>query len=338
MSINQTTEIVFNKHNNMLLIGKASTMYGYKEITYGDTVEFVLEKYGDSPLYQAFKKAKDNGVETVFLLSIEDARDIFDVIGEIVQHDFAYIVPLNIMLTDYFHDTYNQNRKTYYIEYMLRCMGRWSESVIIATDKHATLFEDQDAFKEYMNDAAHSFEYYCTSDLRLDNIVFVANHLKDWKNANLAAAIALCTTDPSQYPTANFGEPVFYIDRWDNPYNWSYFIAHSDESVTIENLLNFTAAGPDKIVTIERIVKVIKRELDLSEFEGRLYTEYQRVRILTKLNAYLEHLTGYLLNSFEIDSVTPIKNANHTVTILTRFTVWPINSLESCTIEREVHV
>lgn len=338
MPISRTTELVFSKHNNMLIIGKAATVTSYKEIVYGDSVESVLEKYGDSPLYQAFKAAKDNGVETVFLLSIEDARDIFDVIGEISQHDFSYIVPLNIALMDYFYDTYNQNRKTYYIEYMLRYMGRWSESVIIATDKHASLFEDQDAFAGYMNNAARTFEYYCTSDLRMDNITFIANHLSKWKNANLALAIALCVTDVSQYPKLDFGEPIFYIDQWDQPYNWGYFVSHADGSITAENLLNFTAAGADKILTIERIVKMIKRELDLSEFEGKLYTEYQRVRILTKLNTYLEQLVGYVLNKFEIDSVTPLKNANHTVTVLTRFTVWPINSLESCTIEKEVHV
>ena len=331
-------EIVIDKHSNMLIIGAGSTAYHYKEISYEDNINDVFTNYGASPLTDAFVIAKQAGVSSIFLLNIKDNRDLFSVMDDIAQHDFTYIIPLHTYVSEYFYDTYNNNRPTLYIEYMLQKLGPWAESTILATDKHASLFEDQDAYVKYMNNVARCLEYECTSDLRMDDIVFVGNNLEANPYANLYVGIALCTTDMSLYPTGSFGKTIFMIDSYDSPYNWAYFKEHADGKTTIENLLNFNAGGPDKIVTIERIVKLIKRELDLSEFEGLLYNEYQRIRILTKISTYLSNLVGYVINKYDVESIEPIENDNHTITVLTRFTVWPINSTESCTVEKGIHV
>lgn len=331
-------EIVIDKHSNMLIIGAGSTAYHYKEISYEDSISDVFSNYGPSPLTDAFVMAKQGGVPSIFLLNIKDNRDLLVVMDDIAQHDFTYIIPLHTYLSEYFYDTYNNNRPTLYASYMLKKLGPWAESVILMTDKHASLFEGQDAFVERMNKVSHVFDYECTSDLRRDDIVFIGNNLEADPYANLHAGISLCTTDMSVYPKMPALKPVFMIDSYDHPYNWAYFKTHADGTTTIENLLNYNAGGPDKIVTIERIVKLIKRELDLSEFEGLLYNEYQRIRMLTKISTYLSSLVGYVIDKYDVESIEPIENENHTITVLTRFSVWPINSTESCTVEKGINV
>lgn len=337
---NGNMEIAIDKHSNMLIIGKAATKYSYKTISYEDNYYDVLQKYGDSDLTSAFKIAKDNDVEFIFLLNIQNNFDLFSVINDLKQNDFTYIVPINLLIEDYFYDTYNNNRKTYYIEYLLDNINSSNESIFILTSKHASLYEDQDAFLEDMNNISKSIDESITSKSFRENLIFVANNLKDYPMANVILATSLCTTDMSIYPTSNFGEAIFFIDEFCTTFNFAYFKNHIEVPTTVENLLNFKLYGPEKIVSVQRIIKLIKRELDLSEFTGKLYSEYQRIQIYKKIEAYLCSLVGYVIYSYDIESVEPYKNKNNpcTVTVLSFIDIWAKNCLEKCSIQLGVEV
>lgn len=333
-------EIQVDRHSNMLLIGKAATSYAYKEINYEEDYDSVLANYGDSDLTTAFKIAQDAQTDAIFLLNIQDNYDIISVIEDIKQNDFAYIVPVNMYLSDFFYDAYNDNRKTYYIEYMLREMKDYNESMIIATDKHASLYEDQDAFLDEYNKISELFELNLTSEIHRENIVFVANNLQNSTMANVDLAAALCTTDMSIYPQIDFGKSLFLIDQYDLTYNFAYFKNHTDTATTVENLLNYYPSGPSKIVTVQRILKLIKRELELSNFQGQFYTEYKRLQIAKAIETYLRRLVDYVIYQYDIISVTDYKDINHpgTVIVVSNIEVWPKNCLEKCSIQLDIEV
>ncbi len=333
-------EIVVDQHSNILLIGKAATYYSYKEITYEDDYDEVLKNYGDCNLTTAFKEADDAGVAAIFMLNIHDNFDIFDCINEITQNDFTYIVPVDMMLSDYFYDTYNNNKKTYYADYLLQQFTKYNESVFVFTDKHASLYEDQDAFLKDMNNISRTIESSLSLTVDREDLIFVANNLLQHQMANVTLAIALVTTDLAEYPTTDFGPPIFLIDQYDETYNFAYFKEHTEEATTVENLLNFHSVSPEKIVTIQRIIKVIKRELDLNEFVGRLYSEYQRLQIYKRIETYLRKLVDYVLYKYDILSVTPYRDSDNpgTVIVISYIEIWPKNCLEKISLQIGVEV
>lgn len=99
-----------------------------------------------------------------------------------------------------------------------------------------------------------------------ENLIFIANNLKNYTMSNLILAIALCTTDISLYPTSNFGPALFLIDQYDDTYNFAYFKNHTDIDTTVENLLNFKDVSIEKIVTVQRIIKMIKEKWTFLNF------------------------------------------------------------------------
>jgi len=149
----------------------------------------------------------------------------------------------------------------------------------------------------------------------------------------------LVINKPNKYPVYNFGEAYFLLDQFENIGNWAYFQNHNIRTTTVENLLNFKVGGPDKIVFIARILKIMKRQLDFSEFIGKQYTEYRRLGIETKLNDYLEVLVNELIYDYDIKSVTAYRNPEPmTVDVENTFDVWPINCLEKVTVSKTVEV
>lgn len=332
-------EIAVNKHSNLLIIGKASTNYCYNTITYCNDYNNVLNNYGDSDLSNAFKIAQDNGVEDIFLLNIKSNDDYFLIIETLKQNDFTYIAPINTLLSDYYYDKNNNNKKTYYAEYLLKEINN-NDSIFIFTDKHANLYEDQLAYLKDMNFLSKEITNNVVSSKCKENLIFVANNLKNYTMSNLILAIALCTTDISLYPTSNFGPALFLIDQYDDTYNFAYFKNHTDIDTTVENLLNFKDVSIEKIVTVQRIIKMIKREMNFSEFHGRLYNEYQRLLIYKKIEKYLSSLLDYVIYNYDIISIDPYKDPNNpcTIIVVCILEVWPKNCLEKCSIKIGVEV
>lgn len=333
-------EYSINKHSNLLIIGKAKTAYAYKEIRYEDNYDEVLKNYGQSDLVDAFKIAYENGVRDIFLLNIQNNFDIEFILEDLKQNDFAYITFTNTFLSDYYYDVYNNNKKTYYAELLLREIRDKNNSIFIFTDKHASLYDDQKAFLKDMNELSNIITQQISYCANKENLIFVANNLKNYKMSNVILSVALCTTDISLYPTSDFGEAYFLIDQYDTTYNFAYFKNHTSIDTTVENLLNFNNIGPSKIVTILRILKFIQREMDFNEFCGRLYNEYQKLLIYKKIENYLRTLVGYVIYRYDIVSLTPYKDTDNPCTVIVKcdIDIWVKNCLEKTTISLGVEV
>jgi hypothetical protein len=327
-----------NKHKNMLLIGSGKTNYMLNKITYFDTSRAVLENYGDSKLSDAFKIAKDLGVSNIFLMNVKHFHDYFDITTTLKHNDFTYIVPVDLLMSDGYNDSYHNNKRVTYFQYFLETISRFNDSTFVITDKHAALYEDLDAFIDEMMGLIKSFNMNTSKSLQGQNLIFAANNLVNYPMANVVLASSLCISDLDIYPTINFGPAVFNIDTFDVPGELVFFKNNVLVNTTVENLLNFGQSGPEKIVTIDRIIKFIKRELDFSEFKGKPYSGYQKLRIEQKLILFLQSLKGYIIEDFKIESITTHQDEAGTVTVLNRFDIWPINSIERCSIEIGVEV
>ena len=332
--------VIVNKHTNMILIGKGATDYAVGEIVYAENYDDVLENYGDSDLSRAFKTAKNLGVKYASLMNLRKDADYFAAIDSLKQSDFAYVVFVTLLLSDTFQETYNGGRIHSTLAYFLGSMDRDCISTFIVTDKHASLYEDIDAYLNDMRQVQKKFLDRCTTRANLQNVIFIANNLKDYPMATVPLASVLCTTPINQYPLSEqFGEAIFYINRWDNPGDMAHFRSNVTRETTIENLLNMMRElEPQKVVFIDRILKYIQREMDFQEFKGRKYTPYQKLLFQQKLERYYDSLKGFIIQEYHIDSVEAYRGAPATVTMVARTRILPINCLEICTVKKEVEV
>jgi hypothetical protein len=166
----------------------------------------------------------------------------------------------------------------------------------------------------------------------------VANNLQNHEFANLMVACALCTTDYSKYPEADFGPAIFDIDDFDvDDLELIYFKNNKLTSTTIENLKNFRIEGDQaKIINIDRVIKFIERELDFSEFRGKIYTDYIKLKIYNKLNEFLQSIINVAIRDFDITSIEFVTTTPGIGLILNVFSIVPINSIESFDIAMEV--
>ena len=333
-------EVIVDKHSNMVIAAKANTRYSIGSPLYIENVREAEELFGkDCDLVNAFKTAQNLGVKDIFLMNTQSHQDLINAQEIFNQNDFAYIVPIGYKFSDTFVDITNGSTKTNFYAYLLNQSKIRSRTVYVVTDMHASLYEDMDTFIEDMNYAEETFLWNCYIETNRCNLIFCANNLVKTEYANLYLAAALCTTDASEYPTADFGPAIFNIDQWDMTKSWAYFKNSSIHETTVENLLNMSdAPTPKKIVTVNRILNVIERELDFSEFLGQSYTAYKNLLIREKLNRYLGGLKDYLLYDYKIDSVQAFRGMPGTVTVLCRYTVYPKNTTESISLEKEVVV
>lgn len=332
--------ISVNKHNNMLIIGKAATNYARKQVVYADKYKDVLSVFGESELTDAFLTAKNFGAPYVFLMNCRQNYDYLDIGVTLKAADFSYIVPVSIYLSDEFDDPKTERRISY-IEYLMEKIGSVNDSVFIVTDKRANLYEDVDAFIDGMNLISTSFAQKRKVPAVKENIIFVANNLVNYSKANVPLAASLCVTPIDKYPIGNFGEAYFLLDQWENIGNWAYFQNHTIRNTTVENLLNFEVTGnPLKIVFISRIIKMIKRELDFHDFIGKQYTEYRRLNIRIRLEDYLDSLINNVLYEYKINAVKAYRNRTEPMSVNVRnvFDVWPVNCLEKVTVSNTVEV
>lgn len=329
---------VINKHKNMLIIGKGANDFALKEVALATNYDKVLEQYGDSDLTKAYKAAADIGAPYIYLMNVQKDQDYFDVLEVLKQNDFTYIVFCSLVLSDTFQKVNDGGQIHYFFSYYLGYMGLNHRSVILVTDKHASLYEDIDSYLDEMNSIQTQFVNHCSSRANLQNIIFVANNLEDYEKANVPLAAALCASDIADYPTSDsFGKAIFDIDSWDNPGDMAYFKSHTVRETTIENLLNFDQDyEPEKIVYVNRILKCLAREMDFTEFKGTLYSAYQKDLFEQKLTKYMDSVIGTLIKDYQIESINVYKDDPGTVIMLARIVVLPLNCLETCTIEEGV--
>lgn len=334
--MSNTQTIYVNKHNNILIIGKAATNYSEKEIGYWKNYDDVLESFGQSNLTDAFKTAQDMGVEDIFLMNVRRKNDYLDIIEPLRQNDFAYIVFTDLFISDFYRDTLDLNVEHNYFAYIMGMLGPDHNSTLIATDKHASLFETIDDFIEYMNSASQNFIQCCSGQANKENMLIVGNNLKNSQYANVVLAAAICTSPINEYPTANFGQAVFNIDAYDKPGCWAYFRNHEIRETTVENLQDCKDSGLEKVFTVSRTKKYVDRHLDFSDFKGKLYNSYIKLRVMDRLEKYMGALVGKVIRSYEIGNIAVYKDNPGTVKLVCYLTIVPNNCLEVIHIDKEV--
>ena len=336
--MNKTYEVVVNTHQKMLIIGKGANNFSVGEIRFEKDPNVVRSEYGQSDLSDAFALAKAMGAPYVFVMNVRKNDDYFKALDLVKVQDFAYVAFASLYLSDTFVTAYDGGLQHYYFSYFLGTMGLNNLTTIIATDKHAVLYENVDKFITDMNKIVENIKAACTSRAAKQNLICVGNNLSSTKYGAVALAASLCTADVKDYPSIDIGDAVFDIDHYDNPGDWAYFKQHADGSITIENLLNIVEGGPDKVVFFNRILNYIRRGIDFSEYRGKPYTKYRKLCIMETLKNYLEELHGVIIQHYEIMSVKAYRPQDETgvVEVKTYFQVWPIGCLESCQIEKGV--
>jgi hypothetical protein len=287
--------------------------------------------YGeDNTISKSYFIAQTMGVTDILTISYSNIEDISNIADVLQQYDFTYICLLDILASEYFNDPYKNNKRTFYAQYILEQMHNNNNSIVIATDKHASLYEDMDAFIDDMSFKLSEIKKSFIPGINLRNFIFVDNNLKDYEWANVILASMLCIVDIPEYPSyPNIGNAVFDIDACDIHDEQIYFKTNTLLPTTAENLLNISDTGITKVIVLDRIVKYIERSLDFSDFIGKLYSAYQRDAIKKRLKQYLDSWNGWLIYKYTIDSVETQGNPDGTMRIILRYTIWLRGTTES---------
>lgn len=322
-----------DKHKSVVIIGIGATNKYYMEVVKPESVEEAQKVFGLCSLTDAYELLADGHEgEDIFLLNIEDMHDYLDAARLLRSYTFSYIVPIDVFLSSNFTDPTKDTMQTYYVQYLLQQTHKDNSSIILATDKHADLYEDVDAFLEDMTDRLQGFKANAsTSDVR-ENIIFVANNLEDVEYANVILARMILNSEVNEYPYENRRRmAVFDIDHTDKVMDMAYFRNHADDSVTVENLLNLSSGeSPIKIFTNYRICVYIGRELSFDDFIGSLYTMYRKQQIALKVDTYLDQMVGVLITAYKIDDVYAEEDPFHpgTVRIILKYSIRPVGCTE----------
>nr|DAJ13720.1 MAG TPA: hypothetical protein [Myoviridae sp. ctPCN11] len=332
--------ILVNKNKTLLIIGKAKKNWAPKEIVLAYDEEEVKKNYKGGDLVEAYLRASEAGVTDIFLMNIQKDSDYFDILDALKDNDFAYVVFSSLYLSDTFHDVLDSHKRIHnFFAYFLGYISSSNNSTFIVTDKHASLYEDIDAYLDDMRSIKKTFLSHCSGRAKLNNIIFVMNNLKGNKFANVDLAASMVISDLNEYPHYPFNDTVFHIDPWDNPEDIAYFRDNVTRETTIENLVNLSQdTTPEKVVFIDRIIKALKREIDFQEFKGRFYSEYQKLLLNQKLDQYLSSLIGYTLRDYNIDSIEAFKDGPAAVQLVARLSLYPINCLEVCSLNLEIEL
>ena len=333
-----------DKYRSTLLIGIGQTNRYLKEIVKPDYTAEAREIFGDCDLVDMYEFLAEGFEDRdIFLLNLENQHDYLTIAYLLDNYDFAYIVPIDIYLSDSYLDPLNNGRRTYYLQSVIERATRNNDTTFIVTDKHASLYQDVDLYLEDMEKAETQFRNNEETSLVRENLIFVANNLVSISWGNVVLARMFLLTDGNEYPVIDsYLKTVFRIDFTDNVNSMAYFQTHVDFTTTIENLLNFGAEKtPTKIVTVYRICLYIKYALEeeCNKYIGTPYSPYKAQQIESVVTNLLESLIGSYLIAYEIIDVYPEENPYHagTVDVILRYSIWPVGCAERY-IERTVRI
>lgn len=325
-------------HRNMLIIAEGETNYMLNQIAYYDSTDVVEKLYGYSQLSRAFGVAKEIGVQHVFLVNAKRYTDYIEIVDTLKYYDFAYIVPVGVKMFDTFYNV-NLKRQMYFAELYLDSVSDNTSSCFIMTDNHASLYEDCDSFIDDMSEKITKFKNISVNALRNGrNLCFVSNGLVDYEYANLVVASLLCTTPFNLYPSYDLGQAVFDMDDFDISLDEiCYFKNNSIAGTSIENLKNFRKEfDAAKIVMIDRVIKFIERELDFSDYKGKPFTDYVRLRLYKKLEDFFRSIKGSVIRDYKVNSINFVRTEPGAGILVNDFTILPENSVEEYNIVMEV--
>lgn len=325
-------------NRNMLIIGDGGNNNNLSQILYCVSKNYVESLFPDSELLEAYSIAETIGVNHVFVINARDYSEYLEVVEVARHYDFAYIVPIGIKFSDEFYNSEYERMMTF-SEFYLDQIGSFTNSTIVMTDSHASLYEDIDSFLVDMRSKISEFKTVAQKALQNGrNLCLIANNLLDYKYANVVLTSMICAASNADYPEYDVGKAVFDIDSSDiENLEMAYFNNNFLINTSVENLKTFRVENDAaKLLMIDSIIKQVERKLDFSDFRGRPYTEYLRIKIQELLSKELTEFIGVLLTSFEINEVSAYKTGASECNILNDFSISPINSIDELNIVMEV--
>ena len=318
-----------NIHKTMLLIGAGETVQYLNEITYFESVESVAETFGGD-LANAYSQARSLGAEYVFTMNVQRPADYLKAAESLCQYDFTYIVPISLTLDQGFYDP-GRGREVSYAHMFVESMSGCNNSTVIMCGRHASLYETLDDLLEHMNSVCQDIRSSVQQALPGNNLVALLNNLTSYSMSNVPLAASLCSSDIPEHPAGPFGAAVFDVDLFDvGDQEYGFFKNNTNRDTTAEHLVNFDVLGPTKLLAVDRIVKFIVRELDLSGFIGRLFSSYTKIKVLKRLEEFLDAMIGYVIYDYQLGEILWETSAESPGSgILTvGFSLWPVHSVE----------
>lgn len=304
--------------SSVLISGKADTLHLLGEPTIITSHAESVKLFGENDLTNAYLVAEQMGVEKIWLVNLQEQNDHIDLVEIIENVDADYFAPLDIYINSKFYDLISKRNITYAEDYVNRT-SPFMRTTIIYTYKHASLYEDIDAYLQESISAYESVYKKLSATPYAAQAIYVANNLMNYPFANVVLACLLAKTPVLDYPTSKvLGDVVFDLSIEDvGNREMVYFRRNIEGVMAPENLLNFAPINmPTKNVMVDRLIRHIDTTLNLDQYVGRLYRPYIQSLIRSDVNLSLEDLkaSGYI-NDYEIGGIDFIKENDFTYTV-----------------------
>lgn len=333
----KTSFKTIDTHKSVLIIGVGATNKYLYEVVQPEYSREMYEVFGPSALTESYQTFIEGLSDTsnVYVLNLEVEHDYTKIAEMISNYDFSYVVPVDVLMSDYYLDPNKKGQKTYLVQDMIEKSGQENNSIFIITDKHASLYQDIDQYLTAMNEVEGNFKTVVNNSFVRENTIFVANNLKNIEYSNVILAKMIVNSAVNEYPAGDYiinaYQTVFDMDYIDSVSSMAYFRKHANNAITIENLLNLAPDKiPTKIFTIYRICLYIAKELDFTDFLGSHYTAYKKQQIENIVTNYLSSVSGVLITNYKINQVYAEENEHHpgTVNVILKYSIKPIGCAE----------
>lgn len=331
-----------NNTKKILIIGGALSDLKAREILIPSGKEDALSLYGNSELYNAYCLLFDLGVETIYTANCFYESDYIRIIDKIIHYDFDYLIPIGIYLSDKFYNPLN-DKDEYYISYMLEQLSTVNSlTTIIATERHASLYEDFDSYTfDMANKELDFFNFHIAEKTSLledygNNLNFVYNNLKEIPYSNVVLGALYCTRDYANYFNSLTDMSVeFDINNTDiyglkaMYFKFNYYT----KDITIENAFNFKKTNDIySNALIDDVIKRTIKSIDLSVYKGRLFNPYISIQIESEIVKKLNSLKGKLFKQYKIEKIAFKKTDPSAGYIVVNYSIVPFGTLENINI------
>lgn len=329
-----------NNLKKILLMGAGNSNYKAREIIKPSSLEEVLSLYGEnSDLYKAYTLLIDLGVtnDNIYTANCFAENDYIRLMDKVIQYDFSYLIPIGIYLSDKFYNPLT-DKDEYYIAYFLEQLATVDNlTTILATERHASLYEDFDSYLIDMLTKEATFVDYFEGTKFLNvyghDLNFIYSNLKDIEYGNVILGALYCTRDHGKYLNNISGaDTVYNIDTIDITggsramyFKYNFYMTE----VTVENTYNFKTTNDIYAnALIDDVIKSTIRYVDISKYKGELYTPYVANAIENELNRKLKNLKGDLFKQYQIQEVSFKRTEEGAGFIVVNYSIVPFGTLE----------
>ena len=327
---------------NILLIGKAETNNKNKIIMNPVSTGTAKQLYGNSPLYEAYKEARQITNDTnIYTVNCQMFTDFIELIDSLIHYNFDFIVPIDIYLRDTFVNPVSNKAESFFGYYLERLGMTENRSTLIMTDYASYKYENIDI---YLSDMTKMYDNVYANNIEIlnkygNNLIFVLNNLKDndYCHVILAATLSVCKFN--EYPKDINIQTYYDLDYLDiKNKSFCFYKHHSIAGTTsIEQLNNMSIIdNVYKKVLIDILVKHIVSKLEFSEFSGVLFNPYVKVQIDTKAKNIMKELSKYAFKDYKIKSISFVKTDIGVGRIVIDVSIVPFSVLETINIFMEV--